>query len=99
MQEPLETWAWSLGREDPLEEEMATHYSILVWKIPWTKGPFGQQSKGLQKVGRDWAHTYASASFFLKHSYVTDIKKKVKKFDRKIFHGRMMTKKVIGLSF
>ena len=32
-----ETWVWSLGREDPLEKEMATHSSILVWKIPWTK--------------------------------------------------------------
>ena len=34
-----ETWVWSLGREDPLEKEMATHSSILVWKIPWRKEP------------------------------------------------------------
>ena len=32
-----ETWVWSLGREDPLEKEMATHSSILAWKIPWTE--------------------------------------------------------------
>ena len=35
----METWVWSLGLEDPLEEEMATHSSILVWIIPWTEEP------------------------------------------------------------
>ena len=39
MQETQETWVRSLGREDPLEEEMATHYSILAWRIPRTVGP------------------------------------------------------------
>ena len=34
-----EAWVWSLGQEDPLEEEMATHYSILAWRIPWTEKP------------------------------------------------------------
>ena len=43
----------SLGREDPLEEEVATHSSILVWKILWTDEPGGLQSKGLQRVGHD----------------------------------------------
>ena len=38
----------SLGHEDPLEEEMATHPSILAWKIPWTEEPDGLQSLGLQ---------------------------------------------------
>ena len=42
-----ETWLQSLGQEDPLEEEMATHPSILAWKIPWTKEPGGLQSMGL----------------------------------------------------
>ena len=37
VQETQETWVWSLGREDALEKEMATHFSILVWKIPWTE--------------------------------------------------------------
>ena len=37
-------WVQSLDREDPLEEEMATHSSILAWKIPWTEGPGGLQS-------------------------------------------------------
>ena len=43
----------SLGQEDPLEEEVATHSSILVWKILWTDEPGGLQSKGLQRVGHD----------------------------------------------
>ena len=38
-QETQETWVQSLGQEDPLEEEMATHSSILAWKFPWTEGP------------------------------------------------------------
>ena len=41
----------SLGREDPLEKEMATHSSILAWKIPWTEEPGGLWSMGLQRVG------------------------------------------------
>jgi len=48
-----ETWVQSLGQEDPLEKEMATHSSILAWKIPWTEEPGGLQSMGSQKVGHD----------------------------------------------
>ena len=48
-----ETWVRSLGREDPLEEEMATHSSIHAWKIPWTEEPGGLQSMGLQRVRRN----------------------------------------------
>ena len=43
-----------LHLEDPLEEEMATHSSILAWRIPWTEEPGGLQSTGLQRVGHDW---------------------------------------------
>jgi len=43
----------SLGWEDPLEEGMATHSSILAWEIPWTQEPGGLQSMGLQRVGHD----------------------------------------------
>ena len=43
----------SLGREDPLEKEMATHSSILAWRIPWTVEPDRLQSKGSQRVGHD----------------------------------------------
>ena len=53
MQETQETWVQSLGGEDPLEEEMATHSSILAWKIPWTDKPGGLQSTGSQRVGHD----------------------------------------------
>ena len=48
MQETQETWVPSLGREDPLEEEMATHSSILAWRIPWTEEFGGLQSVGSQ---------------------------------------------------
>ena len=41
----------SLGREDPLEKEMATHSSLLAWRIPWVEEPGGLQSMGLQRVG------------------------------------------------
>ena len=48
-----ETWVQSLGWEDPLEKEMATHSSILAWKISWTEKPGGLQSVGSQRVGHD----------------------------------------------
>ena len=62
MQEAQKMWVWSLGQEDPLKEEMATHFSIRAWKIPWTEEPGGLQSMGPQRVGRDWACTW------IKHS-------------------------------
>ena len=49
----LETGVRSLGWEDPLEKEMATHSSTLAWKIPWTDEPGRLQSMGLQRVGHD----------------------------------------------
>ena len=49
-----ETWVRSLGREDPLEKETATHSIILVWRIPWTAEPGGLQSMRSQRVGHDW---------------------------------------------
>ena len=49
-EESPEMWVRSLGQEDPQEEEMATHSSILAWKIPWTEEPGGLQSMGLQRV-------------------------------------------------
>ena len=53
MQEPQEMGVQSLGWEDPLEEEMTTHSSILAWRIPWTEEPDGLQSMGLQRVKHD----------------------------------------------
>ena len=49
-----ETRVQSLGREDPLEKEMATHSSTHAWKIPWMEKPGGLQSMGSQRVGHDW---------------------------------------------
>ena len=48
-----ETWVQSLGQEDPLEKGMATHFSILAQRVPWTEEPGGLQSTGLQRVGHD----------------------------------------------
>ena len=54
----LETWVRSLGQEDPLEKEMATHSSILAWRTPWTEEPGRLQSTGSQRVGHDWATSF-----------------------------------------
>ena len=53
VQEIQETQVRSLGREDPLEKGMATHFSILAWRIPWTEEPGGLQSIGSQRVRHD----------------------------------------------
>ena len=50
MQETQEKWVQSLGQEDPLEQEIATHSSILTWKIPWMEGPGGLQSMESRRV-------------------------------------------------
>ena len=47
------TWVRSLGQEDPLEKEMATHTSILAWRIPWTEEPGGLEYMGSKRVGQD----------------------------------------------
>ena len=69
-----ETRVWSLGREDPLEKEMATHSSIHAWKIPWTEEPGGLWSMGSQKVGHDWA---TSLLLFLSKRCLTNNKKEM----------------------
>ena len=60
MQEMQDTWVRSLDQEDPLEEGMATHSSILAWSIPWTEEPGGLQSMGPQRAGHNCVtdHTY-----------------------------------------
>ena len=50
------TWVWSLGQEDTLEKGMATHSSILAWRIPWTEGPGRLQSIRSHQVGHDWSN-------------------------------------------
>ena len=63
-----ETWVRSLGREDPLEKEMATHSSTLAWKIPWMEEHGRLQSMGSQRVGHDWV-TSLTHSLKLKGRY------------------------------
>ena len=60
----VQKWRWvqSLGQEDPLEKAMATHSSILAWRIQWTEEPGGLQSIGLQRVRHDWATEHAHMS-------------------------------------
>ena len=53
---------WPLGQEDPLEEEIATHSSILAWEIPWTEEPGGLQSMRSQRVRHDWAIEHIPAN-------------------------------------
>ena len=62
--EMQETSVQSLSREDPLEEGMATHSSILAWRIPWIEEPGGLQSMGSQTIRHDWA---------TKHKHNTDL--------------------------
>ena len=56
-----EMQVWSLGGEDPLEKEMATHSCILAWRIPWTEEPSRLQSMGLKRAGHDWSDLAAAA--------------------------------------
>ena len=61
-----ETQVWSLGREDPLEEGMATHSSILAWRIPWTEEP-GRLWPISQRVGYNWSNLACTHTHVLKH--------------------------------
>ena len=69
-----DTWVRSLGREDPLEKEMATHSSTLAWKIPWSEKPGRLQSMGSQRVGHNWAtslHNFISFCRIRNNVYTT----------------------------
>ena len=65
MQETQETWVRSLGWEDLLKKEMATHSSILAWWIPWTEEPSGLQFIGLQKVGHNWSDLACTCTYHM----------------------------------
>ena len=69
-----ETWIQSLGPEDPLEKGMATHSSVLAWRIPWTEEPHQLQSMDLQRVGHYWAaeHTHSPLNTTRFRENVTD---------------------------
>ena len=51
-----ETWVWSLGQENPLQQEMGTHSSILAWRIPWIEEPGGLQFIRLHRVRHNWSN-------------------------------------------
>ena len=75
-----ETWVRFLGWEESLEKEMATHYSTLAWRIPWTEEPGGLQSMGLQRARHDWAtntHTHCWVSGTGLDAEDTEKKKKI----------------------
>ena len=84
-----QTQARSLGREDHLEEEMATHPSILAGKIPWTEEPGKPQSTGLQRVWHSWACTHASLYNSLIN--VTVWHSSVRPFSDTFFHPQSLT--------
>ena len=69
-----ETWVRSLGRDDSLEKEMATHSSNIAWKIPWTEDPGRLQSMGPQRVGHDWVTSlsYGYTTFCLSFCQIQD---------------------------
>ena len=72
MKEMPETWVWSLGWEDPLEEEMATHSSILAWRISWTEEPAGfSEPVGTQLSTQEHIHigSYSRRSSFVRIVY------------------------------
>ena len=65
MQETEEMWVWFLGLDDPLEEDMATHSTIIAWEIPWTEEPSGQQFIQLHRIEHNWSNlacTHTSTS-------------------------------------
>ena len=68
-----ETQIWSLGWEDPLEKEMATHSSILAWEIPWTEEPGGLQFMGFKESDEtEWLNNINMGMLFFIHVLCTD---------------------------
>ena len=65
-----ETWVWSLGQEDALKKGMASHSSVLAWRIPWTEEPGGLPSMGSQRVRHDWATNTFTLLLLYMHPYV-----------------------------
>ena len=75
-------WVWSMGQEDPLEEEMATHSSILAWKIPWMEKPGRLQSMGTQRVRHNWTTSllkYQMLNKYLANEWIKTIPEEYRK--------------------
>ena len=89
-----ETWVRSLGQEDPLEEEMATHSSILAWKIPRRERPSGLQPMGSQRVRHNLAteqckHFTMSKTFLMGEIWTqgNHIEGKVQRYEKRPFNN------------
>ena len=65
-----EMQGWFLGREDPLEEEMATHSRVLAWRTPWTNEPSMLQSMWLQRVRHKWATEHTHTKVLMQQKWV-----------------------------
>ena len=89
-----ETWVLSLGWEDPLEEGMATHSSILAWTIPMDKGAWRAQSMGSQRVGQDWATKHYEATTVKTMCYLQE--KNASKMYQKNSMGKNSVQQRIG---
>ena len=76
-----ETWVRSLGQEDPLEKETATHSSILSWEIPWTEEPDGLQSMVLQRVAYDWAGNTSFTMTAYNYFHSTDVETEARRLN------------------
>ena len=72
-----ETWVQSMGQEDPLEKKMATHSSILAWKIPWTEECSRLQSMGSQRVRHDWATSLSLLALCMDYNRLWEIIKEM----------------------
>ena len=97
--EDIETWVQALGWGDPLEEGMATHSSILAWRIPWTEEPGGLRFIGLQRIEHDWSdlahvHTfYTLATLYISyialfHKHLLNVCVPAKMMNSKLYLSR-----------
>ena len=77
-----ETWVQFLGQEVPLEKEMATHSSILAWRIPWTEEPGRLQSMGSQRVGHNLAPSFFLCSIARESVTISCVLLGIQKIDR-----------------
>ena len=96
-----ETWVWSLDLEDPLEEEMATHSSILAWRILWTEEPGGLQSMESQRVRHNWVtntHTMNSLVNIFCNLFTTVSLSTLKIID-KFFQNHLLINQRMGQTF
>ena len=90
--------AQSLGREDPLEEDMATHSSILAWRIPWTEEPGGLQSIGLLGVRHDYSnYMHACMPVCLSLTYYVSQEKYISLFSNKMKQNDLKLHSVLHL--